>query len=77
MKHFEELDSIETEIIRLGELKNLYALISNGAESSDKEQIISSIQYVEGSLEDIQSNLAYKYQVLFNAISNVSPKDEE
>ena len=77
MKHFGELDSIETEIIRLGELKNLYALISNGAESSDKEQIISSIQYVEGSLEDIQSNLAYKYQVLFNAISNVSPKDEE
>jgi len=77
MKHFDELDSIETEIIRLGELKNLYALISNGAESSDKEQIISAIQYVEGSLEDIQSNLAYKYQVLFNAIENASPKDEE
>ena len=61
MKYFNQLDLVETEIIRLGELTKLYNVISNGANSSNREQIISAIGYIEGSLEDIHKNLAEKY----------------
>jgi hypothetical protein len=68
MRYFDELDSIETEIIRLGEMKKLYSVISNGAEHSDHDQLVSAVQYVEGSLDSICTELEIKFQVLFNAI---------
>ena len=37
MKYFNQLDLVETEIIRLGELTKLYNVISNGANSSNRE----------------------------------------
>jgi hypothetical protein len=68
MKYFNAMDQIETEIIRLGEMKNLYAVISNGAEESRKEELISALQYMEGSLNDIHRNLTDNYQHLFDTM---------
>jgi hypothetical protein len=76
MKYFNQLDSIETEIIRLGEMKKLFSVISNGAEHSSRDEIISAIQYVEGSLDDICDNLQIKYQKLFDTIKEEELKDE-
>ena len=63
------LDEIENEIIRLGELKNLYVVVSNGSEDSSKEHLVSALNYVEGSLTDIHERLAEKYQTLFDTMS--------
>lgn len=68
MKHFDELDAIETEIIRLGEMNNLFSVISNGAEQSSKEELISAVRYIEGSLNDIQDSLRNNYRSLFEEI---------
>lgn len=70
MKHIHLLDDIESEIIRIGELRNLFTVISNGATTSSQEQLVSSIQYIEGSLDDIYSNLVTRFQLLFNEIKN-------
>ena len=70
MKYFNQLDLVETEIIRLGELTKLYNVISNGANSSNREQIISALGYIEGSLTDIHNSLTEKYQALFDTIAD-------
>jgi hypothetical protein len=72
MKYFDQLTSVENEIIRLGELKNLYEVISNGADSSNNEQLISAIGYIEGSLSDIYQNLMNNYQTLFDTVASDS-----
>lgn len=69
MKNFNLMDDVETEIIRLGELKNLYMVVANGVEDSNKEQLISALHYIEGSLTDIHERLAVKYQTLFDTMS--------
>lgn len=68
MKYYKQLDPVESEIIKLGELTKLYRVVTNGAESSSKEELVSSIEYIYGSLEDIHKNLASKYQILFSTI---------
>jgi hypothetical protein len=68
MSAFELLDAVETQIIRLGELTNLYNVIVNGMPTSQPEEILSSIQYIQGSLEDINMHLAVDFQILHNAV---------
>jgi hypothetical protein len=68
MSTFELLDAVETQIIRLGELTNLYNVIVNGMPTSQPEEILSSIQYIQGSLEDINMHLAVDFQILHNAV---------
>lgn len=69
MKHFYELTEVENEIIRLNELRNLLVVVANGMDSSEKDQIESSIHHIEGSLEDICKNIADKFQHLWEVIS--------
>ena len=69
MKYFYELTEVENEIIRLNELRNLFVVVANGMDSSEKEQIESSIHHIEGSLEDICTTLADKFQQLWDTIS--------
>lgn len=68
MKYFNALNEVENEVIRLGELKNLLAVIANGLECSSSEEIVSSINYIEGSIRDISDNLSEKFQILFDAV---------
>jgi hypothetical protein len=68
MSNFELLDAVETQIIRLGELTNLYNVIVNGMPTSQPEEILSSIQYIQGSLEDINMHLAVDFQILHNVV---------
>ena len=68
MSTFELLDAVETQIIRLGELTNLYNVIVNGMPTSQPEEILSSIQYIQGSLEDINIQLADDFQILHAAV---------
>lgn len=58
------LSAIETEILRLGQLYNTYTVIANGAEFSSKEELVSAVCYVQGSLEDILVNMEQAYRIL-------------
>lgn len=69
MKHFHILTEVENEVIRLSEMRNLLAVIVNGLEGSNPEEIISSFHYIEGSIQDISANLSDKFQQLFEAIA--------
>mgnify|MGYP006270099951 CR=1 FL=1 len=74
MKYFNELDEMETQVNRLVELRKLYTVIINGAlNGSTHDEIMSSIEYVEGSLSDISEKMSESFQELFDKIR----KDEE
>ena len=68
MKHFNALTEVENEVIRLGELRNLFAVITNGLDSSSIDEIKSTVYYIEGSLSDISAQLSDKFQNLFDSI---------
>ena len=70
MKHFNTLTLVENEVIRLGEMRKLLAVIVNGMEGSTREEIESAIHYIEGSLSDISDNLSTNFQCLFEEIAS-------
>jgi hypothetical protein len=70
MKHFNELDNVETQIIRLGEMTSLLAVIANGVDASSADQLRSVIHYIEGSIDDIHTQLAIAHQSLFNSVKD-------
>ena len=72
MKHFNTLTLVENEVIRLGEMRKLLAVIVNGMEGSTREEIESAIHYIEGSLSDISDNLSTNFQCLFEEIASTS-----
>ncbi len=66
MKKSVEIENIEKEIVRLGELKKTFLVLANGAEVSDKEALVSAIWYIQGSLDDIFENLDNNCKKLIN-----------
>lgn len=74
MKHFNALTAVENQVIRLAEMRNLLAVITNGMEGSTREQIESAVHYIEGSIDDISDQLSKQFQILFEQIAN-SEKD--
>lgn len=74
MKYFNELTDVENEIIRLGEMRKLLAVIANGTDGSTRDEIESAIHYIEGSISDISDRLFERFQILFNAIANRNKK---
>lgn len=74
MKYFNQLTAVENQIIRLAELRNLLAVITNGMDGSTRAQIESAIHYIEGSIDDISNQLSDRFQILFDQIAN-SKKD--
>ena len=70
MKHFNALTAVENQIIRLAEMRNLLAVITNGMDGSTREQIESAVHYIEGSIDDISNQLSDQFQILFDQIAN-------
>ena len=77
MKHWTELNELESEIIRLGEFKNLFKLLVSGSENGVNVQVLQSAIYtMEGMIDDIDSTLNDKFETVFNAVKN-DGKDAE
>ena len=70
MAHFYALTELEHEIVRLGELRNMFAVIVNGAEESDRVDLISALNYIRGSLDDINDVMKEKFQQLFDKVKD-------
>ena len=69
MKHWGELNELETEIIRVSEFKNLFKLLVAGTENYvDIKVLQSAIYTMEGMLDDIDSTLYEKFQNVFDAV---------
>ena len=75
MKHFDQLNELDTQICRLGEMHKLFRVICNGSDTSNLEELRSAIHYIEGSLDDIAESLKTNFQTLFDTIA-AEPEDE-
>ena len=69
MKHFAQLTNVENQVIRLAEMRNLLAVIVNGLDGSDKEEVDSAINYIQGSIDDISAKLSEEFQTLWDTIA--------
>ena len=81
MKHWTELNELESAIIRVGEFKNLFKLLVAGSENGVDIQVLqSSIYTMEGMIDDIDSTLYEKFQTIFDAVrdegKDAEPNDE-
>lgn len=68
MKHWGSLSEIETEVIRLKELKNVIDVLASGIDSASHEQIVSAFYHIEGAIDDIAEQLSDKFYQLFDEI---------
>jgi len=69
MKHWNELTELESEIIRVGEFKNLFKLLVAGVENDTDIKVLQSAIYtMEGMIDDIDSTLYEKFQTVWDAV---------
>ena len=77
MKYWTELNRLETQIIRLEEMRSLFSVMASGAEESSAEDIRSALWYVEGSLTDIHQNLRSEFNDLWEVVKYADEEKEE
>jgi len=69
MKHWNELTELESEIIRVGEFKNLFKLLVAGTENYVDIKVLQSVIYtLEGMIDDIDSKLYEKFQTVWDTV---------
>ncbi len=77
MKHWTELNELESAIIRVGEFKNLFKLLVAGSENGVDIQVLQSAIYtMEGMIDDIDSTLYEKFQTIFDAVRDEDTETE-
>ena len=77
MKHWSELNRLETQIIRLETMRSLFSVLASGAEESSAEDIQNALWYVEGSLTDIHRELRSEFDELWEVVKYDAEEDEE
>jgi hypothetical protein len=77
MKYWSELNRLETQIIRLEELRSLFSVLANGAEESSAEDIRSSLWYVEGSMSSIHNELRNEFDELWEHVLSDDREDAD
>ena len=74
MKYFDELDNVETQVVRLSEMTKMYTVLVNGMlNGSSGDEIQAAFSYVEGSLQDISKELSEAFNELWETVA----KDKE
>ena len=78
MKHWNELSELESEIIRVGEFKNLFKLLVAGTENYvDIKVLQSAIYTMETMIDDIDSKLYEKFETVFDAVRDEDAEPPE
>jgi hypothetical protein len=77
MKYWSELNNLETQIIRLEELRSLFSVLANGAEESSAEDIRSALWYVEGSMTSIHDELRNEFDELWEHVLSDDREDAD
>jgi predicted transcriptional regulator len=68
MKYWSELNSLETQIIRLDMVRSLFSVLASGTDESSVEDIRNSLWYIEGSLSDIHNELRNEFDELWETV---------
>ena len=78
MKHWTELNELESAIIRVGEFKNLFKLLVAGTENYvDIKVLQSAIYTMETMIDDIDSTLYEKFQTVWDCVRDEDAEPEE
>ena len=77
MKYWTELNRLETQIIRLDQMRSLFSVLASGAEESSAEEVRNALWYVEGSLSDINHELRSEFQDLWDIVSSDDREEAE
>ena len=77
MKYWTELNRLETQIIRLDQMRSLFSVLASGAEESSAEEVRNALWYVEGSLSDINRELRSEFQDLWEVVKYADDEEEE
>ena len=77
MKHWSELNRLETQIIRLETMRSLFSVLASGAEESSEEDVRNALWYVEGSLSDIHNEMRNEFDELWEVVKNDDFEVEE
>lgn len=76
MKYYKELFSLEEKIVELESFKNLLGVISNGIDSSGREELIGAFYTLDGMLQDLTEGLYERFDKLFQIVRMDSFKDD-
>jgi hypothetical protein len=68
MKYWSELNSLETQIIRLDMVRSLFSVLASGTDESSVEDIRNSLWYIEGSLSDIHNEMRNEFDALWETV---------
>jgi hypothetical protein len=77
MKYWSELNNLETQIIRLEELRSLFSVLASGAEESSAEDVRSALWYVEGSMNSIHNELRNEFDELWEHVLSDDREDAD
>lgn len=69
MKYWNELNELESAIVRVNEFNNLFKLVVFGAENDIELKVLQSAIYtLEGAIDDINSELCEKFQTVWDHV---------
>lgn len=68
MKYWTELTKLEESIIRLGSLESLLRVVASGISQTNLDDAENAIWHLQGSIEDIHSNLRSEFDNLWELI---------
>lgn len=69
MKYFDELNNVETNVVKLEDLKNVVSVLLNGTGCSSKEELISAIAHVYDNINVISTGLSKDFKMLWDTIA--------
>lgn len=76
MKYWNELNELENSIIDLELIKSNLRVISNGAECSNQEDLLSAVEFVTKTFEEKMKETLDNFQYLFVSVSADSKNTE-
>lgn len=69
MKHWNTLTALESALIRLGEFKNLFELLTDGVDNGSTQEVLNSAIYtMSGMIEDINEEAMSHFYTLWEEV---------
>lgn len=68
MKYWDELNRLETSLIEMELIKSNLRVVTNGAECSHTEDLLSALEAVTSSFEDKIEEVSVNFQCLFETV---------
>lgn len=76
MKHWDEMTDLEDQIVRLESIQSVMRVICEGSENSTAQDVINSLWYVTGTIEDVNQRASEAFAQLWKAVSSDSHQTE-